>query len=379
MQVKVNFPQKIALRQGIARWGDVSVELQPVLDALTEEERTQLRVDSGSLRVAHDNHAFSPNFYQVSVEDVTVEGVVRAIREVLAANETKHQQRVAEWRTVLATPEEYLHPDGRRRYGWEPEQVDTKCAKFGLDAAEYQNALDLAAERLRGVYKQSWRLYFGDWFPGVMQAGDQPYHRHQGYWGSDRLPIDRAREIAEELGFEDVLERIQVYEDAIAAEDAAKRARIEQSRLAWIDWASERGSEDLQQAIEDEYPLGEAVAREVEAHMFPAPDSEAILVRTAVDRQEERRVPNQRARDLQAYLIDQVASVDGPAGVELIVGRIHAVGYHVKCDCVDADGGMYAKCDDCDEDYEIMAMRTAVPVYLKSPHRQSKRWYVLEE
>jgi hypothetical protein len=377
MNVKVYFPQAVALKKGIADWGDIVWDLQPILDRLTEEERTLLKVESGELKVPHDNGDFKPNYYQLKVEEVSLEGILRAIFAQLTVNQAAHQKRLVEWCRILQEPEDFLYPDGRRRYGYSETKVQARCEKLGLDSAEYQNSLDIAGERLAGANKQAWHGWFADWIPGIKQDREQPYHQNQDHWSRDELPLDRAKQIATELDFPEVLQRIQVYKDAIATERAAEQAVLERSRHEWRQWAREHGSESLKLAIQDKYPLGTQVEREVEAAAFPEPGSGVILVCESVEKSSDRRVPRQAARSLQADLKDRVVAAKAtlPPGTELQVGRICAVQIYIGCDC-DPE---WSKCSKCDADYEVLVNRTAVPVHLTSLHHNADRWYVIDE
>lgn len=374
MKVNVKISQQVALKRGVAQWGDVPVELQPILDRLTEQERTQIRVESDMLRVATDNDPFTVNYNPICVTEPTPEEVVQSIRVVLAQNAAKRLERLTEWRKILLDPERYLDPDGRRRYHYDAADIAYTCKKLGEDPQLYQDALDAAAETVAAKNKADWRQYLDQWFPGASFAGDLPYHRHRSSWYGGSLSIDAAKSIATEFGFEDVLDRIQKHQEILSAREEEQKQRKEWSRQAWIQWAIDNGSEDLREAIADQYPLGQEVEREVERAVFPAPGSDSIFIRKDVRDFEERKVPRQDARRLASYLEDQVEAAKErlPAGSDLIVGRICSVELYIDCDC---EGG----CPQCDEDHEVKVRRTAIPVHLVSAHHKATRWYVIAE
>lgn len=379
MKVKVNVPQEIALKRGVARWGDQPVDLQEVLDQLTEQERTQLKVESEILKVLRydsNYHGFRPTYWQLTVNEPTTDDTVRAIRAALAENEVKRLADLADWRVVLETPDNGLYLDGRRRCGYSVSDVEKQCVRLGLDPAEYQNALDIASERLAGAHLLAWRRYFNEWTPDVSHKQDLPYHRHYSGNPSGLLPMDIARRIATEFSFGDILERIQVYEDAQQAQAAQERAKVEASRRAWIEWAHHHGSKELSAAIEFDYPLGNEVEREVEAAVFPRAESNGVTTYDDVCSYEERRVPRQAAWSLHSYLTDCAADLAEklPEGAEMVVGRISSVEIWIECDCDEE-----YPCGNCDRDHEVKVKRTAVPVILKALHHEATRWYVLDE
>lgn len=374
MKVFVQVPQEAALRRGVAAWGKLPVELQPILDGLSEQERVQLLVEGEKLKVRvyqADGHLFNK---QVVVAEPTIEAVAQAIRKELAENEKKRHARLAEWRKILADPDRCLEPDGRRRIRFNPADVERICRELGEDPQAYQDALDAAAEKVAAENRRDWQKYLDRWVPGSTLEGEMPYHHNRSRWYGGTLSIDAAKLVATEFNFDDVLDRIRQHQEALAARDAEEKRRKERSREAWIQWALDCGSDDLRRAIADQYPLGQEVEREVEQAVFPAVGSEAILVCEGVRDYEERRVPKQGARCLEAYLQDQIqtAAAKLPAGASLILGRICSVEIYIDCDCQDG-------CSECDEDHEVKVRRTAIPVHLVSEHHKASRWYVIAE
>jgi hypothetical protein len=93
-----------------------------------------------------------------------------------------------------------------------------------------------------------------------------------------------------------------------------------------------------------------------------------------VEDEQLRRVPGQAAYSLQAYLRDRLEGVEVPEGTEVEVGQIFSVTVYTDCNC-DED----YPCGDCDQDHEVKVKRTAVPVYVLSPHYSAEQWYVLDE
>lgn len=376
MKVKVHYPQSIALKAGVARWGDIEVALQPILDLLEEDERGELSVDTGGrLRVK----GVTTCDEQLAVEGLGTEDVVSAIRGVLGKNEMQRQAKIAELDEILQEPSKYVDPDGRRKMFFTSDDITRKCVEARIDPAPYENVLELESQRQHGVWAQQWRRFFDDWTPGIRDNKEYPYHRWYNPGSSGVLPLDHARKLATGFGFDDVVGRIDVYERAEEQRKAEAREKIAQaqaeSRQAWQAWAVEHGPEDLKLAIAEEYPVGMAIERACEAAFYPAPGSADIKTYDTMSDAEDRRVPNQGARCLQAYLKDKVATVKGqlPAHTSMEVGRIKAVELWIECDC-DPE----YPCGECDRDHEIKIKRTAVPVYLRAPHYDSERWYVIE-
>jgi hypothetical protein len=380
MKVKVYLPQKRALQLGIVKWGHVEVDFQEVLNHLAEAERMALQVtNDGVLEVRKYSDSFSSQYGAVRVEDATVEATVNAIFKTLSDNDEKRKELLTKLEEMLEKPAQFLGADGSRLWHHNEEAVKALCKKAKVEPQPYQEALDSASQVAREAWCDDWRRWFDEWTPGVPPELKPPYHRNYGVAVDQTLSLYIAKEIARDLGFPEVLQRIDVYEKASMAAKIEAENLNQVSQAQWIDWARQHGSADLKAAIADGYPLGFAVEREVEAELFPEPGSSAIEVREKVVDSEERRVPNQAARSLQAYLMDQVVSVTAiPKGAKLSVGRIQAVKYWQKCSC-GRGPEMYIKCDECDDDNEIEMRRTAVPVYLKALHHEATRWYVIVE
>lgn len=374
MKVKVHLPQKIALKLGVARWGDIEVELQPILDELGEDERTQLLIDDGKLlKVCRFRDKFSDDWERITVATATGEDTVGVIRDCLADNEAKRQELVAQLDIILADVGRAINYDGSRRWQYGKDDIAALAHKAGIDPAPYENALQEAAAAREIEWRQEWAKFFETWEPGQPHT-PSPEHKLGMASESKHLSLAHAQKVAEGFGFDDVLARIAARQEEIAAEKAAADQVKEQSRQVWVSWAVERGSENLRRAIAEGYPLGKAVEMEIVDSIFPGPGSCTIRVCRGVEDEQLRRVPGQAAYSLQAYLRDRLEGVEVPEGTEVEVGQIFSVTVYTDCNC-DED----YPCGDCDQDHEVKVKRTAVPVYVLSPHYSAEQWYVLDE
>lgn len=165
-----------------------------------------------------------------------------------------------------------------------------------------------------------------------------------------------------------------VDDQAREARERAERAKQEQgekeawavgSRQAWKVWGRDRGSEDLQAAIEEEYPLGDCIDREV-LDLFP--DLEGVEILTGgYEVGSDRPVPNGAARELATKLIVLVNNElrdRVPSSATVDVSRIKRVTVAIECPCCGANGGECYGCEDCPPDQK----RTGVVVRLTAPH-----------
>ena len=346
--IKITIPQKQAILNGSAQWGKVPISdatFENVLSILSLEERDRLHVDSNDL--LHIGGG------RVEARSTDIEDIVEAIRVTIAEVIATARKKLDE---VISYPDKCFDYEYMRR-NWVSRNADIEllAATAGLDPSEAIAAVEACQMRLVKHWEceASEALRTG----GLVEIGGRTIGR------SDVRQIAKKYNMSEIISFLDAVDEV---------ETVAKT-----SEAVWLDWAREHGSDDLKLAIRDEYPLGDAVKREVLGHLFP--EGESV---DRVERSDDRRVPNAAARALKEKLERAISkdcqAIEGyvgpPKGTEIAVGRIQSIEIYVPCEC---QGEAY--CDKCDDDLEVKVKRTAVPVYAKAPHCDAARWYLVTE
>ncbi len=202
--------------------------------------------------------------------------------------------------------------------------------------------------------------------------------RPDGYFESaQRSEVEREHEGRKEVYQSWVADRAREAREKVerAEKDQVALEVLEgKSRHTWGVWAIEHGSEDLQEAVEAEYPLGDRIEREV-LDLFP--DIEGVEALTGgYEIGGERPVPNAAARGLATKLIVLVNNElrdRVPQSSTVGISRIKRVTVAVECpNC----GGDF-DCDECPPDQK----RTGVVIRLTAPHLEwpLERLYLVPE
>lgn len=360
-KVTVNVPQEKAFERAETRWGDLPIDnFEDVLKTLSVDERVALSVVDERLYLIVSN-GFD---IRIKANSTRTEDVVSAIRKELAIcnakREEERKEAEKELDEILKNPEEcFSERNIERLYSKSKSEIERLAEKTGRDPEVYENALDNAFDSL----KKSWT---------EQVLGCLREDRKLDVNGST-LYYSQIKDVAENHNISEILEILKVREEAEEKQKEEKESQKEASRLVWLEWAKINGSEDLKLAIEDDYPLGEAVEKEVLGFLFPE-ETDDLTVKISVQSNEDRRVPNKKAREARAYLVQQTKTTIPPQGTELFVGRIQSVEIYAKHDCIEKD-----YCDECDRDGDILLKRTAVPVTVKAAHLETTRWYIVNE
>lgn len=183
----------------------------------------------------------------------------------------------------------------------------------------------------------------------------------------------RVREIVEEFEARERYYQAWLEEQRGKARKLALDAKLEQERAeaaavrsleSWREWAIGCGSEDLQAAIEDGYPVGGRIEREVAALLPQAPTGcEIIVFRYEV--KGDRPVPNATARHVRAKLVEEANNLrDDLPPCTLDVSRIQRVILFIPCStCGRLDRNNKA-CKCCPADVKC----TGIIVTIQAPH-----------
>lgn len=360
-KVTVNVPQKKAFERAETRWGNLPIDnFEDVLKTLSVDERETLSVVGEKLYLIVSD-GFKIN---IEADSTTTEDVVSAIRKELAICNAKREEERKEAEKkldeILKNPEKcFSERNIERLYSKSKPEIERLAEKAGRDPEVYENALDDAFDSL----KKSWTEQ-------VLECLRED--RKLDVNGST-LYFSQMQSIAESHNISEILEILKVRKEAEEKQKEEKESQKEASRLVWLEWAKTNGSEDLKLAIKDGYPLGEAIEREVLESLFPE-EIDSLTLRFDVKSNEDRRVPNKKAREAQAYLVQQAKTKTVPEGTELSVRRIQSVEMYDKHDCEDED-----YCNECNSDGEILLKRTAIPVIVEAAHCSAARWYVVNE
>lgn len=364
-KVTVQVPQEAAFERAETQWGDLPVDnFEDVLKSLFTYERKALSVLDEKLYIGKSH---TPNGFNIKIEadSTKTKDVVAAIKAKLEICNAKKEETKKEAEKkldeILKNPENYFSKTNLSRcYPVSESDVQKLAKTAGRDPKVYENALDGALNSL----KKSWTEQILKCF------------REDRKLEVDGLPLyfSQVANLAERHNISEILEILKVRKEAEAKEKEIKEAQKEAFRLVWLEWAKEHGSEDLKLAIEDDYPLGQAVEMQVLDHLLPR-ETENLTTRFSVESNEDRRVPNKKAREAKSYLEQQVAASGMvPEGTEVVVGRIQSVEVYVEHDCEDPE-----YCDECDRDGDILLKRTAIPVTVKAAHHNVTRWYLIKE
>lgn len=208
---------------------------------------------------------------------------------------------------------------------------------------------------------------------------------YQGRLCGDGYPVVREhalKEHAPEALAEtraEIERRAQAASAEFAAKKAAEAAAKAASREAWVSWARDHGSDDTRAAIDEGYPLGQAVEREVVATLLPpAPEGTELDQDLSACDDGDRRVPSSAARAARQALADAVTAIPSdivPDGTEIEVGRVRALSYYEPCPCVEDE----YRCGECDDDREVKVRRTGIPVTIRAAHYDDTSWYLIVE
>lgn len=316
-KVTVEVSQRAAIARGSATWGAVPVDFAAVLAELSVDER-------GSLSVNEQNGgALLCGSLIVTADGPDTSSVVAAIRARLAdaaERRRREDERLAEWAVEAE--------------GWlgEVDAIVERVRKVG----EYYRAPFVNEER-RARY------------PDICSRVDQAIERIRAAGAA------RESDKAEAL--------------------RAEKAREAASRQAWIEWARERGSEDLRAAIRDGYPLGDRLAKEVRDILCPEIDgAERIL---SWSDSEERTVPRADARELHQRVTTAMAGMRAPAGTEIRVSRIQRITSYVPHATI-CDSAVHDCEHSVDRDGDVKVNRTGVIVEVVAAHETLSVAYLVK-
>jgi len=359
LDVTVEIPQKEALRRGSTIWGRRAVYFDAVVDLLKDRELDVLHVSvCGDLLISEFVPGLSRGGRVVQSPTTDPLDVAIAIKRAVDERAVERAEFVAELtddvKDFLSHKTAWRHgPQDRHPYdGAVVAAVRDKastlealgCVGFGEDITKTVQAQEQTWTSARIAYLRE--------IPKPARIGSAiALHSLVSDVGDTEYAAE-ITELIETIRAEDA--RIR----AIAAEEEAQEKRVQsESRLAWREWAALHGSDDVRAAIENSYPLGLSVEREVAAHVMPAPPSGSQILGGKVDDLGDRRVPSETARSLRAERDSHVGSIAAasiPIGAVVGVGRIRSVTHEgIK--------------------------KTAVPVTLAAPHFLVTRWYAVIE
>ena len=327
-KVCVFVPSKNALVEGSTKWGELDFDLAGVLAELDQEERSLLHVDDGVLKLFNPHRNLLAS--RVEARSPRLADVVRAIREELARYEEEEQKRLAEderrARKLLdefnADPLNAFDHNTMNMKDWRinRKKLSDACELVRDDFAYYDELLDKAYLEV----KQNW----GKRIKELMK--DEKKFRGYG------MTFSTLKELATRHELTDVVQLVQEIEEVRRKESEAAEALREATHKHWVEWASRNGSEDLQVAIRDGYPLGRRAEREVEEFLFALGEMEEVDA--VVDDLGLRTVPSKKARQVHedlTRLVNSKAGICEELFCRLTVSKIRSVEIEVAPEWVD--------------------------------------------
>lgn len=225
-----------------------------------------------------------------------------------------------------------------------------------------------------------------EWFEGERpESFDSPTDRAiwlgppNGYKKSTRASEVEAEVKTREEYYQAWVEEQRKVAREVAIDAECEEMRIEalakQSRVLWEEWAINRGSEDLQAAIEGGYPIGDRIEREV-AELLPQEVAGCEVFVSGYETKGDRPVPNATARHVRAKLVEEMNRLRGylpPCTVD--VSRVKRVVLTIFW-CSQCERA----CDKCGCSPSVEKC-TGVSIEIQAPHlnKPIARMYVIEE
>ena len=354
--VTITVDKKAAILRGSAQWGEVELSdatFETILSLLSLKERDALDVSQSGYLLVGGRYVTA---LSLDVDDI-VEAIRAACTKFEAAEAEKVEVALEKLDNIVTNPETcFDYAIMARSWGGLDSDLEKLAARAGVDPKQVLDHVKACEVRLADKWGREVSEALRT--SGRVEIDGRIVRRHD------------IRQIAKKYTMDYIIRTLNAIDEVEAEDKAAEAARVEASKAAWLEWVKQYGeNEDLKLAIRDEYPLGDAVKREVLGHLFP--EGESV---DRVERSDDRRVPNAASRALRERLQKEIKWVTPPEGTEVTVGRIQSVEIYAPCEC---QGEAY--CDKCDDDLEVKVKRTAVPVYVKAPHCGAVRRYLVAE
>ena len=361
----VEVDQKSAILNGRAVWGKQPLtdrEFEAVLAELTTEERSCLVLEN-SLRVRVGDYS-----RYVSVDSLQTQDIVAGIRNKIKECKVKHEQDIQKddekLQRIVQNPEKFI------------DKLDvTLWTTNFLKKMESVASVSAAHQSLNKFLKQKVAAWAECVCITLKEA--EPIRSTKVEFEGCYYNLIDIKLRANEYDLPEVKQALDHYNMRIEALASVKKELEAESKKAWKNLALCVGSEELKLAIENDYPVGNRIEKEVMASFLPVAP-EGTEIREKVSDLGDRRVPNLKAHKLCQELKKGIANIESvvpiPQGTSINVGRISSVEFYIECPC----GGAY-NCNRHDSDGEIEIKRTAIPVTITAHHVNKTFWYVIEE
>lgn len=318
--LRVSVRAEDAMANGVAEWGDIEVDMGPILQQLEPEECMRLGAsDKGRLLV---------DDYIVRPASSDPDHVVEAIRQRI---ENTDQWQAARHKRLAESAREKIVATEAGEYKPATEDEITVMREEGLYGRYEEARSKLKAAQAERLAKEKaeaveWTKAAIEYLSGRTNVPVEGITRHT------RIPA--------------TAEMARQYRAAYDAYD--KRMALQRNK-ALKEWALVYGSEDVKAAITRGYPFESQAGREAMAFLrttvLPSSDFRILDATDARVEVQLRSVPSQEAYE-KHEMLESFCSAD-----EMQVSKISRISLSrwVKHDCDEPE-----YCDECDSDGEIL-------------------------